>query len=158
MDLKRGGFMEIRVATEVFEPQKNYYNVNFEFFGKYLSIDEEIKLRERRTCFYANSKEDLQVLIDERIKEFEVIAEEELMLKSFIKNIREYGYSRKLAIKEVIRDGFKVGFNYDFMGSATIDRINNKSFTITDICNRKHYIDEKYINSLLLNQFYVVKE
>jgi hypothetical protein len=147
-------FTEIETKTT----DNIYYGITIKSQGFY--IDEKnskpIELTEKSTAFCLGNK-----TLEERTKEivtsFYNELEEELILKNFIINIKEYGYSRLLALKEVIEQGFKLGFFYDFLGSATIERINNKSLTIEDITNRKHYIDLNYLNKLSMDQFFIAR-
>jgi hypothetical protein len=137
---------------------KHYYTVTFEGTGKYHSqADIEVLGNESMTCF-ASDKERLNERIEERKEEVRVKFEKVLLLNNFIKNIREYGYSIRLAIKEVMEQGYKVGFHYNLMGCATIERINGKSFTIEDICNRKHYLKDEYMNSIMMSQWFITEE
>lgn len=137
---------------------KNYYNVKFLGYGTYINNEAIRQVLEENVYFYAYSKEELQNLINVKVKEYEIEVQEIIILNAFKDNLSKYGYPITLAIKEVMESGFKVGFHYNLMGCASIDKINSKSFTITDIMNRKNYVTKEYLQSLLLSQFYVTKK
>jgi len=131
------------------------YSVKFDAKGCYIDNEGMENLKGTSCAFFASNLDDLQKIIEgEKIK-LEKEFKNELLLANFKKNILNYGYSRRLAIKEVMESGSLVGFHYDLMGCAIIERINAKSLTIEDICNRKHYITVDYLNLLHLEQFFV---
>jgi hypothetical protein len=104
-------------------------------------------------AFFERDESQVQSFVDKKINECKIKLNEKNELQLFIENIKKIGVQN--AIIDTMKKGFKIGFHYNLMGCATIERVNKKSFTIIDICNRKNYIDEKYLKGLLFNQFYI---
>lgn len=134
----------------------DFYDVTINLKGKYIDVSCNMVELEPyyNTCYMLNTNESI-LLIESMQKEAILKAKKELLLLSFNENIKKYGYPLELAIKEIMESGFKIGFHYDLFSSAIIEKFNKKSITINDACNRKHYIDPKYLHALSLNQFFV---
>lgn len=144
--------IEVDIKTE--NNNNEIFTMTVKPKGIYLKESGFIELTEQ-TIVFSLANRTREECTQHYLTELKEKMETELVLKGFIQNIKEYGYSRLLALEEVMEQGYKLGFHYDLMGCADILRINKKSLTIEDITDTKHYVDKKYLNELELSQFYV---
>ena len=151
--------MKIEIRKTIQEGIKDYFTITFSAIGEYIeNISGTEQLSSHDLTCYSKDGKDLMNTIEKREKVVMKKLREELMLNNFKKNIITHGYSRKLAIKEVLEEKYQLFFQYDLLGFASFEELNNKGAVIEDMFNKKHLVGFEYIDNLSLDQFYVLEK
>jgi len=151
--------MKIETMIEIKEGIQHYFTIKISAQGEYIeNISEVETLEPYQTAIYSYNGTTLMDMVKELEEKAMNEFKKELLLNNLKRNFQGYGYSRKLAIKEVMEEGYLVGFHYDLMGVASIERLNAKTATIEDMMGIKSYVDYDYINSLYPDELCILNK